>query len=112
MLHLDTGEHLSRRLFIKTLATDMIKCLITKRSSIGTLSIPLRQKIKKISGINPPDTRKRTADAKTKCDICPAKKNRYTTNRCDSCARLLCKEHVHCTKYKCHQCSNEEMEVE
>lgn len=103
IFHFNTTKKLERRIFIKELAKQLIKPQIDQRASIPNLSIPLRTKIQKITGSSHTPSNRRDG-AKSKCDICPAKKNRYTQNRCVSCKKLLCKEHVKKNNVVCGNC--------
>lgn len=103
MFHFNTQRKLSRRLFIKTLALSLIKPFNEIRASIPTLSVALREKIQKSTGVATKTNCPREG-VKAKCDFCPAKKNRYTQNRCCSCQKLLCKEHTKKQTFTCHGC--------
>ncbi|XP_046674842.1 uncharacterized protein LOC124363627 [Homalodisca vitripennis] len=101
MFNFNTSKKVARKDFIKELAKCLIKPHIDQRASIPTLAIPLRRKIEKITGYrNIPNLRQ--DGAKSKCDFCPAKKNRYSKNRCCDCKKLLCKEHVKKTTFVCN----------
>lgn len=103
MFNFNTSKKVPRKDFIKELAKTLIKPHIDQRASIPTLAIPLRQKMEKITGKKVTHSL-RQEGAKSKCDFCPAKKNRYSQNRCCNCNKFMCKEHVKKVTFTCNNC--------
>lgn len=112
IFYTNTNEKLPRRTYLTDLARALTKPHLLRRSSIQNLSIPLRQKITNCLGSQTsaaapvPEQQERARNPK--CFFCPKRKNRYTQNNCDTCAKPICKEHTGKTTLQCTECFNED----
>lgn len=107
----NTNNKLKRRTYLTDLAKQLTKPYIIRRSSITSLSIPLRQKIRNVLGneaISVEAVEPNDANAKPRCFFCPKRKNRFTQHRCHTCLKPVCKEHTSATVLTCTQCVNRE----
>lgn len=103
---------LSRRAFISELGKQLVTPHLMRRASIEHLSIPLKQKIKGITGIETNNPQPRPTNEKVRCKYCPVRKNRFTQTRCNECRGAVCKEHTASTIVVCQECHNLQMDIE
>lgn len=94
---------MSRPLYLKSLASELVKNHIKSRLMNQSLPHLLSLQIKNYLGIPPTDQDNNPNEPgeRTKCNYCPKKKNRKTSVRCAKCQAAICKEH---TVNYCVQC--------
>lgn len=95
----------TRRSFLRTLAKDLCKENMVRRSSIPTLPRQLRERIMQLSGRPiqaPPENEDGHLPATGRCYLCDRSKNRKSRTRCPRCHLFVCREH---TRSTCTQCA-------
>lgn len=101
----NTQIALSRRNYLTKLAKMIAQPQLERRSSIQNLSLPLKQKFRRVANLPPPPPpAPRRLDRKPRCSYCPAQKNRFTQSQGNHCSSPVCKEHVTKTVITCTQC--------
>lgn len=91
----NTQITLSRRNYLTKLAKMLAQPQLKRRSSIPNLSLPLKQKIRRVANLPPPPPpAPRRLDRKPRCSYCPAQKNRFTQSQGNHRSSPVCKEHV------------------
>lgn len=96
----NTNDKLPRRIYLKQLATMLMKPFVLSRLSIPTLPNDLKISMRKFAGVTEEQPTASTS-AEGRCAICPRRKNRKTKKTCCKCAKYLCNEHVN---FLCQQC--------
>ncbi|CAH1984346.1 unnamed protein product [Acanthoscelides obtectus] len=98
----NASKILARRIYLKNLALQLIKPQMITRSTIRTLPLDIRTRIRQILGIPETDTNA-SVSASGFCGICPRKTNRRTKKQCSKCNIPICNYHV---TFICSTCSN------
>uniref|UniRef100_A0A1B6M557 PiggyBac transposable element-derived protein domain-containing protein n=1 Tax=Graphocephala atropunctata TaxID=36148 RepID=A0A1B6M557_9HEMI len=108
VLNGNTGEQLTRRILLKTLALDLFKTHMALRATSHGVQNDLRLKIRHHLGMDAETPRPQPVrnNERVKCGFCP-KKNRYTTVRCATCVAPICGKH---TVTLCAQCKTNNVE--
>lgn len=96
----NTNDKLDRRLYLKTLAIELMKPFVLSRMSVQNLPIHLKKAMQKFVGVTEeePST---SASVPGRCEFCPRRKNRKTKKTCCKCNKYLCNEHAN---FLCGQC--------
>lgn len=87
---------LSRRIFLKRLAVDLVKPHQLSRAGIRTLPRPLQNRLKRHLENEDPASASRAdrSPSYKRCHICPRIKDRKTKTECCKCLRHVCNDHV------------------
>ncbi|GBL92721.1 General transcription factor II-I repeat domain-containing protein 2A [Araneus ventricosus] len=100
-----------RKLFLKSLASDLVKDFVKRRLYTSKLPRELGFQVKKLHNILEPESSREpevvvnnrdTSGKRKRCMECPRKVNRMTNYRCQRCGNFIClKDH---TKFVCRPC--------
>lgn len=99
-----------RRIFLKNLATSLIKPYLQQRAKLHNLPVHSKAIIRRLlaaevneeQDLLPPPPKKQ----KGRCTTCGRGKNNYTTISCSKCSEFTCKSHVAKTITICLTCEN------
>lgn len=84
----------NRKQFMVELSRELTSPWMKHRLGMPSLQRSIRTAIQGILKIEPPqESVTQEASRRTTCQICPAKKRRMTTNKCNLCKRPFCLEH-------------------
>ncbi|XP_031335147.1 piggyBac transposable element-derived protein 4-like [Photinus pyralis] len=109
-----------RRDFLRTLALDLMKPQIRKRSGIPNISTQLRERCcllvterleessTSANNIASPSKKARTGNGR--CYICPRKRDKRTRDYCSICNNWICKDHQNDSPIVCLKCEEKEDE--
>lgn len=96
------NHKVSRRIFLKNLAYDLMKAHLVQRANFPSLpkdiSLFLQRYETTSEQLVQPSSNKRA-----RCIICGRAKNVNTTIKCDSCKSFVCRKHV-IISYSCEKC--------
>jgi len=84
----------NRKQFMIELSRKLMIPWMKYRLNLPSLQRSVKTAISGILGLEPlQDRPTQEVSGRTTCQICPSKKRRMTTNKCDSCKRPFCLEH-------------------
>ena len=94
---LNTNKKITRRIFLKNLASSLLRPYLKNKLTVPNLSHTMRLKIEEYLG-EKSDTKtiqeaEPSGSNRAKCNFCPRKKNRRITIKCHVCHNPICKEH-------------------
>lgn len=99
-------EVTNRTNFIRSLGLALCRPQMINRSTLTSLPLSLRQRIRELSGQPAPAPENRPAEedqaTSGRCYLCSRQKNRKSRTRCPVCHFFICREH---TKLSCEQCA-------
>lgn len=99
-----------RRIFLKNLATSLMKPHLQDRANLRSLPVHSKAIIRRVlssDGINEEQEIQPPAKkGKGRCTSCGRAKNNYTTISCSECSAFTCKTHLAKTVYLCGTCAN------
>lgn len=98
----NTNEKMKRRIFLRTLAMELIKPQVGKRAAETSLPKRIREKASRLTGQqHPPQAQRARLGATGRCEVCPRNKDRKTAKSCGKCQKWICVDHVNMV---CDEC--------
>lgn len=99
-------SNISRRVFLKRLAVDLVKPYQISRASLPTLPRPLKKRLKILHESQDQESvsREGRSSSYKRCHICPRTKDRKTKTECSKCHKHVCNDHMNVL---CQSCTME-----
>lgn len=98
-------SNISRRVFLKRLAVDLVKPHQMTRASIPTLPRPLSKRLKTQHGIQDQGSISEAGRSQSykRCHVCPRSKDRKTKTECSKCQKHVCNDHLNIVCQNCDE---------
>lgn len=83
-----------RRQFLKNLGLALVGEHLTVRQNVNCLPREMRKRIREYVGEPSEEPPAKLPNARKRCQVCPAKKDRKTKHTCQACLKFICPEHI------------------
>ncbi|GBP45216.1 PiggyBac transposable element-derived protein 4 [Eumeta japonica] len=89
------NKKISRRVFLESLAYDLVNPQLRRRALISSLPRNIRLRLTEICKLDGPESAATSKNNKVgRCGYCSSKKNRKTRYNCATCKKYFCLEHA------------------
>lgn len=91
---INNESNIKRRRYLKNLGLALVIEHLKVRGNVQSLPRELRKKIIQFTGESTEEPPAKKTNARKRCQVCPASKDRKTTHVCEGCNKHICPQHI------------------